>query len=151
MNQCPQCHRYSFDPAINRCSFCQFTTRPKTVTPYTDIGKEIVHENWGKVTNYTMSETIANGSMELQTVSLLAAILQELQETRKANQAAAERIVKAIKDAPAKAEIALEKERQKTADKLKKANEAAPTLETVIQCPNEIIDRIPVRKIRGKW
>ena len=151
---CPHCKRY-FVTLNKRCPGCGTVLGteepPKTCKKYADIGKEIVAGNWGKMTTGTMQELLGSGDMQLDTVGLLAAILQEMQRTRKSIQDAANQISRAVKDAPAKAGIALEKERQKTADKQRKANEALPPAVTVIQCPNEIIDKLPVHRLRGKW
>ena len=118
---------------------------------FASIGQEIVREQWGRTNELTIAEMIKKSDQDVLHTSLLAAILKELQETRKAIEAAARQISRAVETAPTKAEIALEKARQKTADKQRKANEASPPIVTVIQCPNDVIDKIPIRRLRGKW
>ena len=118
---------------------------------FASIGQEIVREQWGRTNELTIAEMIKKSDQDVLHTSLLAAILKELQETRNAIEAAARQISRAVETAPTKAEVALEKERQKTADKQRKANEALPPAVTVIQCPNDVIDKIPIRRLRGKW
>ena len=65
----------------------------------------------------------------------------------------ASELILAIEKAPAKAKIAIEKERQKTADKQRKANEALqkaneallPTVK-VFQCPNDKLNRMRFKR-----
>lgn len=156
MNICPRCDS-PYEVYCIRCGYGSIPAKPpeppkpKIQKPYSQIGRALVNGDWGPNTTSTMLETLQSGDLQMNTVAILAAILQELQATRNAMDKAVNRLIRAIERAPNKAEIALEKERQKTADKQRKANEALPAQVNVIQCPNEVLARIPQRRLRGKW
>ncbi len=164
--QCPRCFT-NITPEWGFCHRCGYGTIPHPVPApapappkpgirksYASIGEVIARDGWGPSTPLTIAETISKGDLPLNSISLLAVLVKEMQAAREELQAvrremtnAAGRISRVIEKAPLKAEIALEKERQKTADKQRKANEAMPPTVKVIQCPNEAFRHLRIKRV----
>ena len=153
MTLCPRCN-INYDIYCIRCGHGSRPEPPpsppklKIHKSYAAVGRKIVNDKWGRNNTDTIEEQLQANDDPFRMICLMAAMLQEMQVIRQSIDNAFNRLSRVIEKAPLKAEIALEKERQKTADKQRKANEALPTNVKVIQCPNEVIERIPQRRVR---
>lgn len=119
---------------------------------YRDLGKKIAMGGWGR--NYTgeLEHTIQAllGSADIAAISVLAHMVEQLEATRKTNEAVL-RAIKALPDkmatveakSAAKAAVQIEREKQKTARAQEKANAALAAVPVVLQMGNDELDRLP--------
>ena len=120
------------------------------MSSFVEIGKQIVSLGYGlrSATGIDGIITGKDGKIDdaRQSMFLLAAILDELQNMHRTLDSIPRRI--ALEETAAQTKLA--KVREKAAKAELEAKQAVPTV-VVGNLTNEVIDMIPMRRLRGKW
>ena len=130
---------------------------------FSELGEHIAQSGWGYVTEHgSASDALksddglkpsAETGHQRDSKYLLAAIAKHLASIDESQ----DQIVRCLRNLPnqissaiAKGEERACKDREKAAAAELAAKQENPTV-TIVQCPNEVIDKIPWNRMRGRW